>query len=209
MYSQFQEDEIISSYFGNSVGYFCDIGANDGITFSNSYNLVKNGWSGICVEPTSEAFERLQRLHQDNAKVQVVKCAITEKDGETWLIVNGSHYTDDVGLLSIVCGEYFDPNQPIPKDVYNWQRYEKVQTLSFQSLLQKISSNKIDLISIDAEGYDLRILSQIDLNKHQTKMVIVETDNSQYTNDQFDAIFSSQDFKLYNTTIVNRIYTKQ
>ena len=89
------------------------------------------------------------------------------------------------------------------------KRYEKVETLSFQSLSQKISSNKIDLISIDAEGYDLRILSQIDLNKHQTKMVIVETDNSQYTNDQFDAIFSSQDFKLYNSTIVNRIYTKQ
>jgi len=209
MYSQFEEDEIIASFFGNKVGYFCDIGANDGKTFSNSYRLVCNGWSGVCVEPTSEAFNRLQLLHKQNQEIETLKYAITEKDGETWIIVNGSHYTDDVGLLSTICGEKFDANQPIPKDVYNWQGYEKVKTLSFESLTKQISSTTIDFISIDAEGYDLKILSQIELNKYGTQMIIVETDNSKSLNESFDYILEPQGFILHKTTIVNRIYIKK
>jgi FkbM family methyltransferase len=209
MYSQFEEDEIIASFFGDKVGCFYDIGANDGKTFSNSFRLVCNGWSGVCVEPTTEAFQRLQKLHQDNPKVQVVNCAITEKDGETWLIVNGSHYSTDVGLLSVVCGEDFDSSQPIPKDAYNWQKYEKVKTLNFESLTKQIGSSTIDFISIDAEGYDLKILSQIQLNKYGAQMVIVETDNSKSINDSFDFIFEAQEFKLHTTTLINRIYIKK
>jgi FkbM family methyltransferase len=209
MYSQFEEDEIIASFFGNKVGYFYDIGANDGKTFSNSYRLVCNGWSGVCVEPTSEAYNRLKLLHKGNKKIKTLQCAITEKKGETWIIVNGSHYTDDVGLLSTVCGEEFDGNQPIPRDVYNWQGYEKVKTLNFESLAKKTKSKTIDLISIDTEGYDLKILSQIELNKYGTQMVIVETDNSQSLNESFDNILEPQGFILHNTTIVNRIYVKK
>ena len=40
MYSQNQEEEVIVSYFGNKIGNLIDIGAYDGITFSNSRKLL-------------------------------------------------------------------------------------------------------------------------------------------------------------------------
>lgn len=32
-------------------GYFVEIGANDGLKFSNTFNLEKIGWTGILIEP--------------------------------------------------------------------------------------------------------------------------------------------------------------
>ncbi|MFC9599759.1 FkbM family methyltransferase [Peribacillus butanolivorans] len=39
-----------------------DIGAQDGITFSNSYFFEKHkDWKGICAEPLPEVFELLRK----------------------------------------------------------------------------------------------------------------------------------------------------
>lgn len=212
MYSQFNEEEIICNYFSNRLGIVLDIGANDGKTFSNSLALIEKGWSAICVEPTEEAFVRLFNLHKNNSLVVCLNNAITEKSGTNVMLVNGVHYKDDVGLLSIVCGENFDVTKPIEKNEYNWQNYQIVKTLTFEDMVSEITINiekGIDLITVDAEGYDYDILKQIDLQKYNTKMVIVETDNLSSTNQKFEILLQQQGFKLYANTITNLIYTKQ
>ena len=51
-YSQTGEQQVIFDYFGPEFkGTFLDIGANDGVTFSNTYGLSLKGWRGVCVEP--------------------------------------------------------------------------------------------------------------------------------------------------------------
>ena len=212
MYSQFNEEEIICNYFSNRLGIVLDIGANDGKTFSNSLALIEKGWSAICVEPTEEAFVRLFNLHKSNSLVVCLNVAITEKSGTNVMLVNGVHYKDDVGLLSIVCGENFDVTKPIEKNEYNWQNYQTVKTLTFEDMVSEITINiekGIDLITVDAEGYDYDILKQIDLQKYNTKMVIVETDNLASTNEKFEILLQQQGFKLHANTITNLIYTKQ
>jgi FkbM family methyltransferase len=209
MYSQFEEQEVIENYFKDyNKGLLIDIGANDGITFSNSLGMIEKGWDAICVEPTFEAFQRLENLHKERNNVFCVNCAITEKQGDNVILVNGSHYNNDVGLLSVVCGENFDVETPIPNDVYNWKRYEKIKTESFETLVEKYNLRVIDLICIDAEGYDYNILKQIDLNKYDVKMVIVETDNSDELHKKYDDYFNQYGFKRHHKTIVNIIYTK-
>ena len=39
--------------------FYVDIGANDGITLSNTYFLEKNGWDGIAVKPIPSVYEKL------------------------------------------------------------------------------------------------------------------------------------------------------
>lgn len=39
---------------------FVDVGANDGITGSMTYNLEQNGWSGILIEPNPILIEELK-----------------------------------------------------------------------------------------------------------------------------------------------------
>mgnify|MGYP000961084393 CR=1 FL=1 len=65
MYSQNNEEEVILKYLGDSTGTFLDIGAFDGITFSNTYELVKRGWKGVMVEASPRTFIKLQENVKD------------------------------------------------------------------------------------------------------------------------------------------------
>lgn len=62
-YSQFKQDKFLHQkvFNGKREGVFVDIGAHDGVSFSNTYFFEKSlGWKGICVEPIPEVFERLK-----------------------------------------------------------------------------------------------------------------------------------------------------
>lgn len=54
-YSQVGQDLWVLSKI--KKGYFIDIAAGDGVDLSNTYLLEKNGWNGICVEPSKSFME--------------------------------------------------------------------------------------------------------------------------------------------------------
>lgn len=177
MYSQFEEEQVIQDFFGDFVGSLIDIGANDGKTFSNSLRCIEKGWGGILVEPTHQAFERLVELHKGRCNVVCRSVAVTDKDGEATMFVNGSHYgTGDVGLLSRVERDFVDGGITVPKDdAYKWKDLQYVQTVTFETLLAQ-SQRRFELILIDAEGQDWKILQQINLRELSTRMVVIEFD---------------------------------
>lgn len=62
VYSCFGEQQIIATLVDelSAVVKVCvDIGAGDGLTFSNTYPLLEKGWKGVCVEPKSKSFHEL------------------------------------------------------------------------------------------------------------------------------------------------------
>ncbi len=61
-YSQDGQDEFLdrSVFKGRKSGFFVEIGAHDGVRFSNSAFLERErGWRGICVEPHPKIFPEL------------------------------------------------------------------------------------------------------------------------------------------------------
>jgi hypothetical protein len=80
-FSQNDEDSIIRRYFRDQFnGRFLDIGAGDGVCFSNTKLLYDMGWSGTAVE----ASPILCKNFSDNlerARVNLVQAALVEKDG--------------------------------------------------------------------------------------------------------------------------------
>ena len=67
-YSCFNEQTILESIFSklsNINRYFVDIGASDGVTFSNTYPLVLNKWKGLAIEADPDAFKNLAYFTQD------------------------------------------------------------------------------------------------------------------------------------------------
>jgi hypothetical protein len=59
-YSQNNQDKIINHLLKKKNGVFLDIGANDGITISNTYYFEKKlNWTGLCIEPIGEVFNIL------------------------------------------------------------------------------------------------------------------------------------------------------
>ena len=50
----FQDAHVIDYYKGKKSGYFIDIGANDGVSYSNTLRLeYEYQWTGVCFEPLS------------------------------------------------------------------------------------------------------------------------------------------------------------
>lgn len=66
-YSQAGQDKwVVENVFDHKTGgYFLDIGAYDGVRYSNTFWLEKNlGWSGLCVEADADTFQKLQSNRQ-------------------------------------------------------------------------------------------------------------------------------------------------
>lgn len=167
MYSQNEEEKHITEYFKDFKGKLLDLGANDGKTFSNSLRLIELGWEAYLVEPSPKAFNKLKALHQGNSKVECLPVAVGMSNVKATLHESGWHLqsSKDVGLLS-----------SLKKDeTKRWKRetFEEVEVevVDYKTLTEIIGSD-FDLISIDCEGMDWEILSQIDLSK--IKMICVE-----------------------------------
>ena len=62
-YSQHGEDLLIELLLPKGVSTFIDIGANDGVLFSNSFKFAKQGAQGICIEPSKDSYRKLKLNH--------------------------------------------------------------------------------------------------------------------------------------------------
>ena len=188
MYSQNNEDEIIFNWFQMNCQpkerpfSVLDIGANDGKTFSNSLLFIENGWEGHLLEPSS-VFSRCKSLHEDNELVKVYQLGIAEQNGLIDFYESGSFEGYDKALVSCV-----DPNEM--KRWGNSVSFEKTeaQFLTFEDFVFKynLDKNTFDFITIDAEGLDRDILSQIDLELHKVSCLCIEWNS----NDTFGTYFT-------------------
>lgn len=202
-YSQNNEDEIINDYFKNFIGTVLDIGSNDGVTLSNSRAMILQGWSGVMVEPGKRAFEKLKSLYDGVKKVQCFEVAISNASGKVAFYSSGTHLNKgDTDLLSTMNPAELDRW----KDTPNHFVKTTVDSILFKQLLKKSKFKKFDLISIDAEGVDYDILKQIDLEKVECKMLIVETNGKE--NEKYISYCESFGMKLHNQNMENLIFVK-
>src|SRR5690606_16487752 len=163
-YSQNREDLMILEYFNKSVLKdqpcdLLDIGANDGVTFSNSRLLIEQGWSADLVEPSPTAFSKLHTLYSGNEKVHLYPIALGVQDGYDILHESGAHVPggDDIALVSSL----------YPQETERWRsagvefKSVPVTLMTFETFIRyRKRVSGFDFISIDAEGMDLAILQQ-------------------------------------------------
>lgn len=172
MYGQNNEDSFARDFFSTreSNRTVLDIGANDGKTFSNSLLLIEDGWEGHLIEPSS-TFNKCLELHADNDNVRVYPYGIAEEDNEMDFYESGTFEGDDANLVSCIQ----------PKEMDRWRgsvNFEKTKAwfLTFNTFLklEELEGKTFDFISIDVEGHDWIVLSQINLLLHKTKLLCVE-----------------------------------
>lgn len=168
-YSQFEQDKFLhENFFKNKFdGFFIDIGAHDGITGNNTYFFEKLGWSGVCIEPIPNVFNKLK----NNRKCVVIEAALSESTGvEDFLVLDG--YTE---MLSGIVKNY-DPRHLYRIESELISMGGKKQIISCKTI--KIDDlklpNIIDYVSIDVEGSELKILQTIDFNKYQINFMSIE-----------------------------------
>jgi FkbM family methyltransferase len=171
-YSQNNEEEIIGRYFGQFVGNLLSIGENNGQQLSNVYALIRNGWGGDLVEPSPQVFPELYQLHRGNAKIFCHDVAIGDKNGWVTLYDSGELLKQgDKALVSTV--SYQETTRWRPSSIPFSEVQVKMTTFQM-FMLERAGYQQYDFISIDAEGMDLTILRQMDLDVLECRCLCVE-----------------------------------
>jgi FkbM family methyltransferase len=137
-YEEFLTQEILSP---KRKGLLIDIGANFG--YYSVLWLQKKGTRAIAVEPVTEYVELLhENLKNYHSRSTIFDVCIGDRDGTALLETFG-----EPTMLSKVVS---DPDET---------GVRQVEMLTLNSLLKKSQEQTIDVLKIDAEGYDLKILA--------------------------------------------------
>lgn len=188
-YSQHGEQQIILDYFEGCHGVVMDIGANNGITFSNSRALLELGWYGILVEPCEKTFKELEsNCGLFKGKVLLHNFGIADYNGEAEFFESGELIGGDHSLVSSMKEIETDrwKKQSKPSDPVVEFNKTTIPVVDFATLLERSGNPQVDFIAIDVEGMELEILKQI--NFRQVSMVCVEYNGKPEMAEAYDAI---------------------
>lgn len=165
-YSQNGEDILLNSLFPeNYKGFYIDVGAHHPYRISNTYLLFKRGWRGINIDANPESIKLFERARPKDKNIMA---GVSEKE-ETL----SYHMFSDPAVNT------FSDKEADKWKNKNWIEYlgeKKIQALPLKTIFKENINRdqKIDVLSIDVEGFDLKVLESNDWNKFSPKVVIVE-----------------------------------
>jgi FkbM family methyltransferase len=162
--------EIYQQYFGYpSKGYFVEVGAYDGESFSNTSCLADMGWGGLYIEPIYEHYEKCLKRHRNN-DVTVANVSIGLEEGEMTIYRAGLLTTLDKGQLSRYKEIDWSKNYQFVEDVCDQMRLD--------TLMNKLEVPKnFDVLVVDVEGKESEVFQTFDLREWNPKIVIVELED--------------------------------
>lgn len=187
-YSQREEEIVILDYFKGFTGTLLDLGANNGIIFSNSRALVEQGWDGVLIEPCLLTFFEL--LHNSfKYKVRCRNVAIGTFNGyadfyESGSLLNGSDYSLVSSLKLEETIRWKTVNAPGQHKVD--YKKTKVHVIDWRTFLRSSPFKQFDFITIDIEGMELEVLRQMNLKDLGVKLICVEYNNKHQ--EEFDKL---------------------
>jgi FkbM family methyltransferase len=179
-YGQLYQDLIAINFFRlypATHNRFLDIGAFDGIGFSNVRLLFEQGWSGICVEPVMKNYQKLESLYQ-GTNVITIRAAVTDYEGELKLNVATIPWAQDWG--SDVSSSSSDVLKRWPD--YNWET-EIVPATTVNKILEKSNITQVDFVSIDVEGHEMAVLRGFNVQKYEPLLLVVEYSTTEQQNE--------------------------
>lgn len=164
-------------YLPLSKGYFLEIGANDGISQSNTNFLERRfGWHGILIEPVPSIFKRLVRNRsRENHFWNVACCSFQYHSKEIEMtygdLMSVSHFENiDLNAEDHIseAKNYLASNQHPFRFLAN--------AMTLQEILTKSKAPSfIDFFSLDVEGAEFEVLNGIDFDKYNFRFILVES----------------------------------
>lgn len=198
-YSQFGQDRWLNEniFNGKTNGVFIDIGANDGILYSNSYFFEHYlNWTGICIEPLPNIYQKLEK----NRSCICINGCVSDFTGSAKFLECGMLS----GLINKISQQHYD-------DIEKWlghkcEKIIEVSVFKLMDLIQKYQLNYIDYISIDTEGGELDIIKSIDFDKITIKIIDVENN---YSDNRLQLFLEQKGYVLKTTLGVDLIFEKR
>src|SRR5258707_13645458 len=171
--SQYMQDILLDRWLfvGIAGGTFVDIGAHDGVAYSNSFVFEKlRGWRGVCVEPNPTVFAQLAV----NRQCTTLNCCVSDAAGTVpFLKISG--YSEMLsGMVDKYEPEHRERVERELKQFGGSSEVIPIQTRTLNDIMAESGFAEITYLSIDTEGSELAILQSIDFKHLFVHAITVE-----------------------------------
>lgn len=201
-YSQCGQDIFLHEhvFFNKSNGVFIDIGAHDGISFSNTYFFEKElNWHGICFEPNPDVFSALKK----NRRSFCYDMCVADYDGT-------SNFLKIIGAPEMLSGlvDKYDSRHLARVDLEinrdsGIKEIIPIRVCKLNTILEKHGICEVDLLCIDTEGSELDILKGIDYDAVRISVILVENN---FRESHIKDFLSAKGFKLIKSIDADDVY---
>ena len=213
-YSQFGEDLIVTDLFAEipivNMSYL-DIGANNPQFISNTYSFYERGFSGVLIEPNEILCEKLRTVRPRDLVLNV-GVGTDEHASEADFYVFPK-IADGLSTFSAAEAEHW---QEVGMDgiKYQVEKIVKMPLLKINDIIADYFTECPDFISIDVEGWDLKILESFDFEKYSPAVFCVETlayrsDGSTYRIGEIYELMKRNDYFSLAQTVANDVFVNR
>jgi FkbM family methyltransferase len=162
-YSLNFEDVILHRLFpGTENGFYVDVGAGHPRFENDTFSLYQRGWRGINIEPNHGFHGALMEERPRDTNIQAV---LSDSFGDVF-----TYYELDGSGLSTCDAEQAAAYQAIGLDVV----LREVSTTTLSSILTEAGVIHINILKVDVEGFEEKVLVGNDWERFRPDVVLVE-----------------------------------
>lgn len=194
-YSMDGEDLVILNFFKNKKkGFYIDVGCYHPIHRNNTFLLYKKGWNGINIDIHNFSIELFNFLRPKDVNYNY---AISNKNEMIKM-----YFQKELSQLSTI---EFDQ----AKKAFQGKIKEKeIQAFTLDKILSlsNFAEKKIDLLDIDVEGADLKVLQGLSLEKIKPELICVEIHEKEIEKSEIFRFLNQYDYKLIWSGVFSHIF---
>lgn len=202
-YSQCSEDLIVLTIFRllnkkiNDI-YYVDIGANQPIKLSNTYQFYKYGAHGVLVEANPKLIPGLEVIRSRDI---VINKAIVCNDEKNIKLYISNHDTMSTTNLQQFYNGKVEGTVSKETNIVDEIIIEAININALFSNLEK----QPDILSIDIEGEDFNVIRSLDFETYNPFIIIIEKSDFEY---DICSYLENNDYKYLISTSINSIFIK-
>ena len=194
-YAMDNEDvEILKFLKEKKNGFYVDVGSYHPIHRNNTYLLYKLNWRGINIDISKFSIELFNHLRPDDLNYN---CAISNKKE-----IVKMYYQKELSQLSTI--EKQQANKVFQGNI----KEKEIQAFTLNEILgkDKYKDYKIDLLNIDVEGADLKVLEGLSFDKFMPKLICVEIHENEIKKSKIFKFLNNKKYQLIWSGVFSHLF---
>ena len=191
------EDTVVLNYFKDKKnGFYVDVGCYHPVHRNNTYLLHMQNWSGVNIDTSQFSINLFNFMRPKDLNYN---CAISDKNENIKLF-----YQKELSQLSTT-------EKSQAESVFQGNIKEKdIQAFTLDEILSKdkYNNSKIDLLDVDVEGADLKVLKGLSFDKFKPELVCVEIHENEIKKSDIYNFLINKKYELLWSGVFSHIFKR-
>ena len=186
--------EILKYFKGKKNGFYVDVGCYHPVHRNNTYLLYKLDWRGINIDISEFSIDLFNYIRPDDLNYNF---AISNKNE-----ILKIYYQKELSQLSTI--EKEQANKVFQGNI----KEKKIQAFTLNEILakDKFKNYEIDLLNIDAEGADLKVLEGLSFDKFMPKLICVEIHENKIKESKIFKFLNNKNYELIWSGVFSHLF---